>query len=167
MTSADQPGLRIREAARALVLDPADRVLMVRFEFPAGTRWALPGGGLEPGETHADALRRELAEEAGMRDPDIGPLVWTRLHIIPFLDGRWDGQREHIHLVRTPAFDPTPDLPWETLRAEHLHEVRWWSVEEIEHHGDDPMRFAPRLLAHHLRNLLADGPPNLPVDVGV
>ncbi|MFM7686187.1 MAG: NUDIX domain-containing protein, partial [Actinomycetota bacterium] len=43
-------GLRIRDAVRALVLDPDDRILMVRFEFPdAGTRWALPGGGIEPG----------------------------------------------------------------------------------------------------------------------
>ena len=43
-------GLRIREAVRALVIDPDHRVLLVRFEFPTATRWALPGGGLEPGE---------------------------------------------------------------------------------------------------------------------
>ena len=39
---------RIRSAARAVVLDPDDRVLLVRFVFPnTGERWALPGGGLE------------------------------------------------------------------------------------------------------------------------
>lgn len=167
MTSPDTAGLRIREAARALVLDPDDRVLLVRFEFPAGTRWALPGGGLEPGESHIDALHRELAEEAGLHDAPIGPLVWTRLHIVPFTDGRWDGQREHIHLVRAPAFEPAPALSWEVLHAEHLHEVRWWTIDEIEQSTDDPRRFAPRGLAVHLRTLLTDGPPNPPVDVGV
>ena len=72
----DLRDLRIREAARALVLDPDDRVLLVRFEFPVtGTRWALPGGGLEPGETHVEALRRELVEEVGLHGAAIGPHV--------------------------------------------------------------------------------------------
>ena len=42
--------LRIRSSVRAVVLDPADRVLLVRFEFPTATVWATPGGGQEPGE---------------------------------------------------------------------------------------------------------------------
>ena len=61
---ASLDGLRIRPAARALVVDPDDRVLLVRFEFPAGTRWALPGGGIEPGETPEEAIRRELVDLA-------------------------------------------------------------------------------------------------------
>ena len=32
--------------------------------------------------------------------PEIGPLIWTRLHIIPFVDGQWDGQRDRVYLVR-------------------------------------------------------------------
>ena len=58
--------LRIRPAARAIVLDPDDRILLVRFQFPHGTFWATPGGGIEPGETPEEAVRRELAEEAGL-----------------------------------------------------------------------------------------------------
>ena len=58
--------MRIREAVRALVLDPDDRVLLVRFEFPTATVWAMPGGGIEAGETIDDALRRELTEELGL-----------------------------------------------------------------------------------------------------
>src|SRR5918992_6160823 len=41
-------GKPLRDAARALVVDPAGRVLLVRFEFGNKTVWALPGGGLEP-----------------------------------------------------------------------------------------------------------------------
>ena len=160
----DTDGLRIREAARALLLDPDDRVMLVRFEFPnTGTRWALPGGGIEPGETPVLALRRELHEELGLVDPDIGAEVWTRLHIIPFIDGRWDGQREHIHLVRTPAFEPRPTLSWEDLHREYVFELRWWSVDDIT----PGLPFAPAALGAHLRTLLRDGPPNRPVDVGV
>lgn len=161
---SDPDGLRIREAVRALVLDPDDRVLLVRFEFPdAGTRWALPGGGLEPGESHMDALHRELAEELGMEGADIGPHIWDRVHVIPFLDGGWDGQRDRIHLVRTDAFEPRPRLSWEQLHAERMFEVRWWRLDELH----DGLPFVPGSLRDHLQTLLRDGPPNRPFDVGV
>lgn len=157
-------GLRIREAVRAVVLDPSDRVLLVRFEFPeVGTRWALPGGGLEPGESDHDALRRELAEEAGFTDPEIGPHVWSRLHIIPFIDGRHDGQRERIYVVRSPMFEPRPALTWDQLHSEYVFGLQWWHVEDLH----DELPIAPAALAFHLRTLLRDGPPKQPVDVGV
>ena len=96
---------------------------------------------------------------------EIGPHVWSRLHVIPFVDGRWDGQRDRVHLVRVPAFEPQPVLSWEQLRAERLHEIRWWRVDEVE--AAQHVRFAPAALARHLVELLRDGPPTEPVDTGV
>ena len=105
--------LRIRQAVRALIITPETQVLLVRFEFPAGTRWALPGGGLDPGEDHVAALRRELVEEVGLHHADIGPHIWTREHQIPFINGQWDGQREHIHLNFYDYSSGQPvDLAW-------------------------------------------------------
>jgi 8-oxo-dGTP pyrophosphatase MutT (NUDIX family) len=159
-------GLRIRTAVRALLLDPADRVLLVRFVFPSGeTRWALPGGGVEPGETFQEALCRELVEELGLHDIEPGPLVWTRTHIIPMIGGEFDGQRDHVHLVRTAEFEPQPTLTWEQLNAELVFELRWWTVDEIRAAGD--IQFVPATLAEHLTSLLTDGPPAEPVDVGL
>ena len=162
MNPESTPALRIREAVRAIVLDTADRILLVRFEFPGGTRWALPGGGIEPGESHIDALHRELAEEVGLLDATIGEHVWSRLHIIPFINGAWDGQREQIHLVRTLPFTPEPRLSWEEMNAEYVFELRWWSIAEIEVASTT---FVPTDLAGHLRRLLHTGPENQPVDV--
>jgi 8-oxo-dGTP diphosphatase len=163
----DLDGLRIRNAVRALLLDPADRVLLVRFEFPRVTVWATPGGGKEADEDDEVALRRELDEELGLVDVSIGPHIWNRLHIVPFLDGNWDGQRDHIYLVRTEDFEPQPTLSWEQLRAERLYEMRWWTLAEVEAAGAAGVRFAPRRLPARLAALLADGPPPRPVDVGV
>jgi ADP-ribose pyrophosphatase YjhB (NUDIX family) len=156
--------LRIRPAARAVVLDPDDRILLVRFEFPDTSFWATPGGGIEPGETPELAIRRELAEEAGLAFVDIGPVIWTRLHIVPFIGGQWDGQHELYHLARTPAFTPAPALSWEQLNAEYVFELRWWTLTELEAAEET---FAPRRLPELVRSLLRDGPPAGPIDVGV
>lgn len=160
---------RIRRAARAVVLAPDEQVLLVRFEFPGARRWALPGGGVEPGESATDALQREFREELGLQRAVIGPHIWNRLHMIPFLDGRFDGQAETIHLVEVDhAFTPQPEWSWERLRAEYVHEVRWWTVTEIERataRGHEV--FAPARLGLLLRDLVTAGPPGTPVETGV
>lgn len=118
-------------------------MLLVRFEFHRGTLWATPGGGQEPGEDDAATVRRELDEEVGLRDPDVGAHLWTRTVIVPFLDGSWDGQCERVYLVRSASFVPRPTMSWEQLMAEHVHELRWWSVEELLEAGQQGVRFAP------------------------
>ncbi len=160
--SEDRP-LRIREAVRALVLDHDDRALMVRFEFPTGSRWALPGGGIDLGETHHSALRRELSEELGLSGVTIGAHLWNRLHIVPFINGKFDGQREQVYVVRAPSgFVPQPMFTWEQLNAEYVFELRWWTLAEIE--ASDVV-FVPGAFPMLLRRFLRDGPPDRPFDV--
>jgi len=49
---------------RAVVLNGEGQVFLVRHSYVAG--WHLPGGGVEPGETIAEALARELREEGNI-----------------------------------------------------------------------------------------------------
>jgi 8-oxo-dGTP diphosphatase len=156
--------LRIRQAVRALLLDPHDDVLLVRFEFPTATVWALPGGGLDDGEPPELGLRRELHEELGLTDFELGPHIWNREQIIPMITGH-DGQQDRIHLVRVDRFEPEPMIGWERMRAENVHEVRWWSVAEIGAANDT--RFAPSALFDLLGNLLMYGAPREPIDTGI
>jgi 8-oxo-dGTP diphosphatase len=156
--------LRIRSAVRAVLVDPAERVLLVRFDFPDRIVWATPGGGIDEGETDEAAIRRELMEEAGLEGFELGPPVWTRTHHVPLGGGRWDGQTERYYLVHTSAFEPAPRLTWDELRDEGVTDVRWWTLEELEAGGT---LFAPRRLPLLVRELLLHGPPAEPVDVGI
>lgn len=156
--------MRLRRAARAVVLDPAGRILLVRFEFPTRTVWATPGGGIDEGESHEDAIRRELAEEIGLDEVELGPWIWTREHVFPFESGLWDGQVERFVLVRAPEFEPAPRFTVEQLAAEYVTALRWWTLAELEASGEE---FAPRRLPELVAALLRDGPPGEPFDVGV
>jgi TDG/mug DNA glycosylase family protein len=149
-----------RPAVRALVLDAGDRTLLLRFTTPGGRSfWATPGGALEPGEDEEAALRRELREETGLRDAELGPVLWTREHV--FVWHRVLGQRERIRLVRVDSHEPAPELD---LADEGVVEQRWWTLAELEASSEE---FVPRRLPSLLRELLAHGPPAVPVDVGV
>lgn len=154
-----------RQAARALVLDPDDRVLLVRFVHPQSGEefWTTPGGGLDPGESLGAALKRELREETGLLEFELGPIVWTRREEFEWADQMLN-QSEEIVLVRVPSFEPRPELSAEQLAAEGVHEVRWWSLAELE--ASDAV-FYPTRLTHFLRQLLEAGPPAEPIDVGV
>lgn len=51
----------------AIVFDDAGRVLLVeRGKAPSQGLWSIPGGRLEPGETLAQAVAREVHEETGL-----------------------------------------------------------------------------------------------------
>jgi ADP-ribose pyrophosphatase YjhB (NUDIX family) len=155
----------VRPAVRALVLDPEDHVLLVRFVNPETREefWTTPGGGIGPEESPEDAIRRELAEETGLENPSIGPVIWTRREVFPWA-GRTLDQREHIFLVRTPRFEPRPALGREGLAAEDVHELRWWTLDELEASN---ALFYPTRLAYFVRELLEAGAPSEPIDVGV
>jgi 8-oxo-dGTP pyrophosphatase MutT (NUDIX family) len=155
--------LPLREAVRAIVVDEDRSLLLVRFEFPDGGLWAAPGGGIEPGESHESAVRRELYEEVGLLEFRIGPPVWTRTHLFSFLPG-FSGQRETFYLVPVQGQLGPPAFSDDELRAEGVTGSRWWTLAELEDTTED--RFAPQRLPELYRSLLATGPPNRPIDTG-
>jgi 8-oxo-dGTP pyrophosphatase MutT (NUDIX family) len=154
----------VRPAARALVVDPDGRTLLVRYVNPDTDEhlWTTPGGGIDPNESLADAVRRELREEAGL-EAEIGPVIWTRREVYSWA-GKIIDQREQFVLVRSPPFEPIPEIGPNGLLAEDVHELRWWTLAELE--ASDAVVY-PTRLAHFLRELLTEGPPDEPIDVGV
>jgi G:T/U-mismatch repair DNA glycosylase/ADP-ribose pyrophosphatase YjhB (NUDIX family) len=139
-----------RDSVRALVVDADERILLMRFENPAtgATWWATPGGGIEEGEDHDAALRRELSEEIGLHDFEIGPLFWELERTFPW-DRRLIRQNNTIYLVRVRAHEPAPSVD---LLDEGVSGFRWWTVDEMARTDE---RLTPPGLVDRVRTILA------------
>ena len=122
-----------RDAARVLVIDERERILLIRGQDPSrpeiGTWWYAPGGGLEEGESHKEAASRELWEETGLSVEINSEPIWKREVEFTFNNVNYL-QRELYFLVRTESFDPKPQVLSE-LEKISLLEPKWWSHPEL------------------------------------
>lgn len=107
--------------AAVIIID--GRVLACQRSAPpeAAGRWEFPGGKVEPGETDAEALTRECAEELGVRVA-VGQRVGTdvplahgravlRVFAVRLLDGDLPRALEHS-AMRWLGPDELDSVPW-------------------------------------------------------
>jgi ADP-ribose pyrophosphatase YjhB (NUDIX family) len=145
----------VRRAARVILLDPENRVLLMRYDDapPNGSHWSTPGGGLNAGEDYPAAALRELAEETGWHDVVLLGEVLRREFDMPYGHQRVR-QRERLYLARTAQSGREIRGVEAMHAADGIAAWRWWSLAEL-----DSAREAvwPAGLADLIRNLLGHG----------
>ena len=91
----------------AVVTDGQGRLLMIkRGHEPGAGLWSIPGGRIEPGETDAEALVREMLEETGLA-VEVGSLIGRVQR--PGLDGAVIDIRDYIATVTGGTLRPGDD----------------------------------------------------------
>ena len=153
--------------ACALVTRGEDEILLVGNEYVKGQplAWNLPGGVAEPGEDLHGAVRRELAEECGLKAIRVGRLVWmvqvgygteqTGLLSVAFEVPEWRGElvpehRDRDGFVRAAEFVSRDEACRRIIQGNARPLADWLAAS-----GD-----VPRLYWYD-RDSVSDGPQRL------
>lgn len=101
---SSREGYAIREAARAVLIDPAGQIALLHVTHDH--YYKLPGGGIDPGEKPLEALERELLEETGCQarvTHELGTVLEQRYY--------WNmTQISHCFVARQEGEKGTPDF---------------------------------------------------------
>lgn len=115
---------------KAFIMNDKREVLMVEHTYMPG--WHLPGGGVLPNETPADAVIREVREETGV-------IIHSKPELFAIYLNDISGASDYpvLYIIKAFTIDPNP-LPSGEIRA-----VGWFSVDALP--ADTPMHTQLRI----------------------
>ncbi len=159
--------MRERLTARVLLFDHQDRLLLMKGRLPgapdAPGDWFTVGGGAEPGETEFQAAEREILEETGFTDVELGPVVWRREGPLALAGGEMVLFKERYIVARCAGGEPSRE-GWDEQERALIDDIRWWTLEELK--ATEEVAH-PVGLADLLGDILAGRLPEDPLDIAL
>ena len=144
------PVLRERPTARVLLFDAEDRILLMKGRLPSNPdapgAWFTIGGGIEPGESIREAAAREVLEETGFEDVEIGEVVGNGEQLHHDRKGRPILVKETFLTARCAGGEVSRE-GWQALEREFVDDIRWWRIADLAVCGEPvwPADLAARL----------------------
>jgi 8-oxo-dGTP diphosphatase len=131
-----------RISAGMIILDSADRVLMVRHRVEARYDfWVTPGGGVKGSETLEQAAEREVLEETGLR---------AKAEQLVYIEEFYNPETRHCKFwFLGKAVQGPIDVSAPEARDEFIVEAAWLTQSEINNRQVFP-EFMPRRFWHDL-----------------
>ena len=146
----------VRATSRLIVVDEDGRVLLMLTKAPDTSgvaRWITPGGGVDPGETQAEAAIRELREETGQIITDPGDVVYVEDFVVPWDDADHTHGHAEFFIVRLPHFE-IDDAGWTDDERVDILESRWFTLDELAGLDTTDDAVEPAALVPLLRRIL-------------
>lgn len=120
MSDPKSTALHCIKVAVGVLVDGENRVLIGQRTARDAyyQQWEFPGGKLESGESPAQALKRELAEELGIQVAESEPIMEWQHH--------YPDRFVHLFVERVTQYQGEP-------RSKENQALKWVALDEIEH----------------------------------
>jgi len=130
--TVDLPLAKFKPRPSVYAVFKKDGRVLVCGTKSTGKLW-LPGGGVEPGETHEGALRREVKEEVGIENFEIKRLISEFRHYGYYApeDDAFDG---HLHFYECETEQETVKTNDEIEDGEAI-DFEWMPMARIKEIG--------------------------------
>ena len=117
---------RMTLGTRGMLVD-GDRVLLIRHGYVPG--WQFPGGGIEPGESALDSVRREVEEETGYA-------IAGDCELFGFYHNADVSRRDHVALYVCRSFEQVHEFrPNREIAA-----AGWFDIRDLPDQTTDGTR---------------------------
>jgi len=138
--------LPLRTGVGVIVLNPNNKVFVGKRKDNPIDKWQMPQGGVDPGETFLEAMKRELKEETGISNIEVLKEIdyWLEYELPKNLvgiiwKGKYRGQKQKWFITR--FFGSDNEINLNTKKPEFI-EWKWLEINQL-----------PNVIVHFKKNV--------------
>ena len=120
--------VRLRISVMGLFIQSGTVLMIHKMTDPEPDCWDLPGGGLQPGESIVQALKREIREETGLTECRVESLLTVVENFFP----NWQGRMLHsLSIIYRCSTQKKPVIYATGDREVGEKGVQWLTASEL------------------------------------